>query len=428
MSALFLGVLGLLTIWYLFYTATHLKRGILIGLAIMTFTIGALPWHLLSVHGVAVSTQVGFLGLAVVFFISRKKKVILLPRFFLQYFLILLFFWIVVVSFIIFSGSTTYGVLKASLLLTKGVLPLLAFGLLYPFDDKDIRVIFFSIVTGSLLMALNLFIFTDIDSQRATTDDNTNPIAIARTIGIGTTLLGVTSLIKSNTSVISRLFSIPLILGMILMIILTGSRGPLIATLVSIFTILFLVEKGVFHRVFLLLKIITTASLFFTLIVFTPWERLGDSGSTRILYYVSSLGENTSDQERIYRFRQAWQSFIESNGIGVGTGGFARFYGYEGNEYPHNLILEVACEQGILGLSLLVLLIFFPLSGLFSVSVTGDSLYRIGILGIWPFALSNAFVSGDIATNYVLWISGGMVWLLSPYIRADSSQDTVKYA
>ncbi|HXH09121.1 MAG TPA: O-antigen ligase family protein [Alphaproteobacteria bacterium] len=385
----------------------------------MTFTIGAFPWHLLSAHGVAFTTQLGFLGLAATFFISRKQFVLLLPQFFLKYILILFSFWLVVLTFIVVSGSTDYGVLKALLLLTKGVLPLIALGILYPFDDKDICAIFFSIITGSLLMALNLLIFTEFDSQRATTDDHTNPIAIARTIGVGTTMLVLSALVKSNVSLIFRLFSIPLTLTMFLMIILTGSRGPLISILLSIPIILFFIEKGIKQKVLILLKILLTLLAIYSLIIFTPWESLGHSGLTRIIYYSSSFGENSSDLERIYRFHQAWDSFIKSNGLGVGTGGFARLYGYEDNAYPHNLILEVACEQGIIGLSLLVPLIFLPLLRLLSVSSRANCLYRLGILSIWPFSLSNAFVSGDIATNYILWVSGGLLLLLTPSLGPD---------
>ena len=109
----------------------------------------------------------------------------------------------------------------------------------------------------------------------------------------------------------------------------------------------------------------------------------------------------------------AWEGFVASDGLGVGTGGFAGLYGTRAREYPHNLILEVAVEQGILGLAVLMVILSMTLLRLIRVSrKPGVDLYGKALLSLWFYGLFNALVSGDIATNQILWVTAGMVWLV----------------
>jgi hypothetical protein len=94
-------------------------------------------------------------------------------------------------------------------------------------------------------------------------------------------------------------------------------------------------------------------------------------------------------------FRIAWRTFLEHPVIGVGTSGYEVVAGYE---YPHNLVLHVASEFGLIGLALLgafgilTLLAWRPSS---TVSVALGALLN--------FLLLNAMVSNGIYENRMLW-------------------------
>lgn len=57
--------------------------------------------------------------------------------------------------------------------------------------------------------------------------------------------------------------------------------------------------------------------------------------------------EDASSEERYFRFSSAIQLFSENIFFGIGTSAYNT---YTGLGYPHNIILEVACEGGVFGL------------------------------------------------------------------------------
>ena len=77
----------------------------------------------------------------------------------------------------------------------------------------------------------------------------------------------------------------------------------------------------------------------------------------RIMRNFTTLGQNRSDQGRINLYIEAVDNFIDTEGSGVGTGGFSYYFGVTKYTYPHNLFLEVASEQGIIGLLILLILL-----------------------------------------------------------------------
>jgi O-antigen ligase len=76
------------------------------------------------------------------------------------------------------------------------------------------------------------------------------------------------------------------------------------------------------------------------------------------LITASDKGESIND--RLNAYSAALQFFSENPVWGVGTGGFAAYhvpYYAHTAEYAHNMVLEIAAEQGFIGLSVLALLL-----------------------------------------------------------------------
>ena len=72
-----------------------------------------------------------------------------------------------------------------------------------------------------------------------------------------------------------------------------------------------------------------------------------------------------SSPEVVYRFQPlfsyAFKGFLDSNFIGIGTGGFPSLLNRQDELYPHNIILEVLVEQGLAGFILISLLFLLTL-------------------------------------------------------------------
>ena len=148
-------------------------------------------------------------------------------------------------------------------------------------------------------------------------------------------------------------------------------------------------------------------------------------GLQKITSYIYSTNDNflSGDSARIDRFRVSIDGFLDSYGLGVGTGGFAHIYGASGKEYPHNIVLEVAVEQGLLGLFTLLVLFGIVRRKINLVYRYEDQDYVVFgqlIASIWFYMLINAFVSSDISGNHGVWVSPSLLWMLPRKQRISS--------
>jgi O-antigen ligase len=109
-------------------------------------------------------------------------------------------------------------------------------------------------------------------------------------------------------------------------------------------------------------------------------------------------GGETSAAARVSFARFAVEMFADHPLVGEGTAGFQVLHqaalGPNAATYPHNAILQVAAEHGLLGLALFVGLIAFALLRTPPGSYTGIALRALAL-----FFILNAMVSGDIFTD-----------------------------
>jgi O-antigen ligase len=109
-------------------------------------------------------------------------------------------------------------------------------------------------------------------------------------------------------------------------------------------------------------------------------------------------GGETSAATRVQLFQFAIEMFEERPLIGAGTGGFEAMslaaLGPGADTYPHNAILQVAAEFGLLGLAPFLGVVFIglfrPLPGRYA---------GLAIRALFLFFLLNAMVSGDIFSD-----------------------------
>ena len=141
-----------------------------------------------------------------------------------------------------------------------------------------------------------------------------------------------------------------------------------------------------------------------------PGSAIGRALST-IVGSTSGLSSNG----RSSLWAQAYSTFGQHPFLGVGTGGFAAL---NPEQYPHNILLEVAVELGAVGLVALLAMIGGMLARLGSLwrSTVGPERLQVAlIIALFTLALVNAFVSGAIQDNRDIWIWGGIG--LGMYVR-----------
>jgi O-antigen ligase len=119
---------------------------------------------------------------------------------------------------------------------------------------------------------------------------------------------------------------------------------------------------------------------------------------------------------RLTLYRWALEMFAEKPLAGWGLGGWS-YYALDRDipAYPHNLVLEIAAEEGVLGLAALGSL-------LLTVSLALRRIWRSSpdlsfIAPVFAFSLLATMTSGDINVNRPLWLWCGMIFALAGIVR-----------
>lgn len=386
------------------------RQALVVGVVATTVTLGALPWHLFPTRGIATAVQVVVLLVAFLFGALRFTTGIRTYRQATAYMVLILALSAALALWTSFSHETDYGLEKSLLFLTRTAFPLLTLALLGPLRVADIRAVLVALVWGSTLMSLRLVAFVGTDVERAGFE-NLHAIGAGRIVGVGATILLVV-LLHFPWHSLSRLIVLLALLGTsVVGMALTGSRGPLVAAVVSVILLSLIAAGrptrwyGVIVRTILLGISLALLSLPFWL------DGMGDltPSVARLFDRFDTLGGNQSDLGRIDRYGAAIEAFQQSRGLGIGTGGFVHFYRGEGamdglRDYPHNVVLEAAAELGIVGLALVVGAMIVGLVGMIRLVRSGSNGQSLALSVLSLYGVVNAMFSYDLAGNSDTWL------------------------
>lgn len=410
--ALYLGGTSLAIMTFVLHLFGDFRRALLIALTLTSLTLGALPWRFLPVNGIAFSVQVGFVCLALSTLFIRRNTAPAMHQLFNPYNLSLFILAFIIFGYLLPSDNIPYGLNLISGFLVKGILPTIAISSLAPLDSRDRRIIVKTISVGSVLMALSLLSWGSTLDSRLIIGDDSSPITVGRVIGAGATLMLILAFVGPRHRPVSLALWVPLSLALLYISSLTGSRGPLVAAVFAILISILTLDSDLKKRGRALVTFALFTSVFVVIVLALPDSIWQQPGLQRIVDRFDTFGLNLSDRTRLQFFETAWTGFLSSSGVGLGTGAFASLYGVSGRFYPHNLVLELAVNQGIPGL----LIFFLSLLLTFArarrcLRLNSTDTYSKALIGFWFYSLANAMVSMDIAGNYSVWISGGLIWL-----------------
>jgi O-antigen ligase len=115
---------------------------------------------------------------------------------------------------------------------------------------------------------------------------------------------------------------------------------------------------------------------------------------------------------RLTLYRWALKMFAEKPLTGWGLGGWS-YYALDRDvpAYPHNLVLEIAAEEGVMGLAALGILLLTVLLALRRIWRSSPDLSFIA--PVFAFSLLATMTSGDINVNRPLWLWCGVIVALA---------------
>jgi len=119
---------------------------------------------------------------------------------------------------------------------------------------------------------------------------------------------------------------------------------------------------------------------------------------------------------RLTLYRWALEMFAQKPLTGWGLGGWS-YYALDRDipAYPHNLVLEIAAEEGVMGLAALGTLLLTVFLALRRIWRSSPDLSFIA--PVFAFSLLATMTSGDINVNRPLWLWCGMIFALAGIVR-----------
>jgi len=174
------------------------------------------------------------------------------------------------------------------------------------------------------------------------------PVSVLFIVGLVIFTIGITQNIFNEWKY-GKLFCAIAIIPLLYSIFLVSSRGPLISAIVGlIFCVLILFKAKIKNRNTTIIVII---SLILVLVLISCYDIIcSNLFIKKIIPNVERFSlkgaKNISVNIRLKLYSTAWQLFKQKPLFGLGTGGFV----LGECRYPYNIFLEIAVENGLLGL------------------------------------------------------------------------------
>ena len=185
---------------------------------------------------------------------------------------------------------------------------------------------------------------------------NPIPVSVLLVVGLVIFSIGITQNIFNEWKY-GKLFCAIAIIPLLYSIFLVSSRGPLISAIVGlIFCVLILFKAKIKNRN---ITIIVIISLILVLVLISCYDIICPNlFIKKVIPNVERFSlrdaKNISVNIRLKLYSKAWQLFKQKPLFGLGTGGFR----LEGHQYPYNIFLEIAVENGLLGLIVFLCFLF----------------------------------------------------------------------
>ena len=179
--------------------------------------------------------------------------------------------------------------------------------------------------------------------------ENIGPLYVGRALGIS--IVAALYFFARFKRIAPKIIFGFAIIILLMPIVWSGSRGPTLGVMLSILLFYYLQPSQSKAR-----------KIFFTvLFIFAGLYYFLHSSTQVSARMATPIGAEASAAFRVLAWIQAVQQFVGSPLLGIGTGSFVFDTGIVPLVYPHNLILELACENGILGLSIILYFLFYKI-------------------------------------------------------------------
>lgn len=322
----------------------------------------------------------------------------------------LLYFWLTIT--VLWSPSSVYATDKLIRLIT--IIPgVIIGGYIISQDPQRFRRFLRVLLLSSLTMVIITLYFGLIgDLSRGLRFAGSDYLLPSRLLAIGG-LISLYWVSRADTRNQHLLLSGSLFLHL-LAVAMAGSRGALIALIIAM-AVFFIFRSTSWQRPLLQLypetkTVLTVVSISVVLLamlsVFYSSVLNRVRGIRRLLSVLDPRATDTGAQSRLEMYSAAYNFWMDlpSLIVGNGIGSFAVLdLDRDVQHYPHNILLEILVESGLVGFTLFLLIIAVGMFRLYSYRKFHSNAFISFILAFFAFWFVSAMFSGDLSDNrYVI--------------------------
>jgi O-antigen ligase len=317
------------------------------------------------------------------------------------------------------SPSRAYGWSKTSGYVLKVLVPGLFLLSLGEVDAHDLDAIVFALVLSALVAAVSVFrepnLYGVVASERPDT------IGMGRILGSGiVAAIAWLSAHERSRRAVRMVLGGTVVAALLAALMACGQRGPLLAVLLSATVIVLwpgLHRQSYRGRIAVLLVSILMVSSVMILLDNPLLFPAAQIAVARLRSALITIGQG-DDALRWEVLRQGLAAFWSKPLMGVGTGGYLDYFqrhgyylmGSSDRLYPHNLLVEFAAEQGLVGLAAVTAALYLPLGLIARLRRRANAHSGVVIVAsLFVFALANSMVSGDLLANCTVFVWGFLV-------------------
>ena len=336
----------------------------------------------------------------------------------------LLFAAMVTVSYL-YTPAPGYGSDKLVSFLTAGGLMFFAPFVLLT-EENDFRHFTITAVGFALALSASRIMFTSQGSLAA--HEHATHIGIGQLIGMAILLVFVHRFAEGRAVRTLLILCIPaLAVGMIA----AEARGPILALLL-VFGVFLFTRRRETSLISRRTAMLGVAVIVVTLVILPAQWFQGQAAATfqaksrELVDFTQegSYSDKGSGGRRLVFFKAALDGVAEKPIGGFGVGGWSTYYNStDAWQYPHNVVLEVALEEGLLGLALLA--VFLAMAFKAAKKAFDDESGRFAfVLPVLAYCLLITMTSGDLDDARFLWFWCGVAFVTSRFIVSGRQEET----
>ena len=326
--------------------------------------------------------------------------------------LFLLFSLLVSVSYW-YTVAPQYGAQKVTRFLFIGGLLLLS-ALVLIRNDRDVKRFAVLFILSGMASAVQVFL--NLQRHRADSNTDVTRIGAGWLIGMSILLLLAYPLFRSvDRQLAAWLVALPILAAGL---IASASRGALIplVVLAPLTFFSFARQRLTVAAGLLVTMLLACSGGAYYLIKKSDPDKFSSKAS-ELVSLMEGKATKGSGVKRLDFYARTLTALPENLWFGQGVGSWSVFYyGADRREYPHNLFLEIAYEEGLVALSVLLALLL-SMAALIR-RMLRQTNHRYGALaGIVVYCATVSMFSGDLDDNRLLWLWIGVALAVCRNVR-----------